>query len=113
MTICPVSLEGKSQGRRAHCLVPNLNWIEFSKRLPGLVSRYVDLLWFTQKRLKVPGYWKNERDNRTTHQGQFRGEGIFMPKGLRKRIEALLVIRVWLGSCSNSTGPENSVNGII
>lgn len=85
LTICPVSLEGKFQGGRAHCLVPNLNWIEFSKWLPSTVSSYVDLLWFTQKKLKVPDYWKNQRDNRTTHQGQFHGEGIFYAKGIEEK----------------------------
>jgi hypothetical protein len=56
LTICPGSLEGKFRGGRAHCLVPNLNWTEFNQRLPSLVGRCLDLLWLTQKKLKVPGY---------------------------------------------------------
>lgn len=56
LTICPVSLEGKFQGRRAHCLVPNLNWTEFNKCLSSLVGRCLELLWLTQKKQKVPGY---------------------------------------------------------
>lgn len=45
----------------------------------------------------------------------FMERAIFMSKELGKRIEELLVRRVWLGfcrGCSNSTGPENSVNCI-